>query len=403
MPTFSYTALDSGGSEVEGTVRAPDEPLARRRLREEGYRPLRIEPRTSWLNVKLRLPGRAGIGHRERGLFARQLATLLDAGVPLLRALGILEEQTDGEDFEGILRRIARDVKAGASFSEALAVHPDAFDDLFVSTVKAGEAGGVLTVVLERLADAAETHRELSTRLRSAALYPAVLCCLSVGVIIFLLTAVLPTFTALYREMDVPLPLATRIMLWGGEFVRRWWYLLLFVPAAGLYGFRVYRGTEAGRSRLDRWLMNLPLFGELLAKAAAARFARTLGTLLESGVPLLDAMDIVRDTLRNRVVVDLMTEVIESVRGGGTLSDPLLESDVFEPMVPHLIAVGERTGTLPEMLHRIADSYRTRVELRVKGLSSLIEPVLVLMLGLGMGMIILAVYVPLFRLMQVVG
>lgn len=403
MPTFSYTVLDSGGSEVTGTLRAPDETMARRRLEEEGYRLLEIEARTSWLSVEVRLPWDRTIGLRERGLLARQLATLLDAGVPLLRALNILEEQAGRQALAGLLRRVARDVEAGASLSEALAAHPQAFDELFVNTVRAGEAGGVLAPVLERLADMTETHRELRNRLRSAALYPIVLGCLTVGVVIFLLTAVLPAFTTLYREMGVPLPVPTRIMLAGGDFVRRWWYLLVLVPAAGWYGFRSYYGTEAGRDRLDRLLLRVPLFGELVGSVAAARFTRTLGSLLENGVPLLRAMDIVRDTLGNRAVTNLMDEVIESVRDGGTVSGPLYESDAFEPMVAHMIAVGERTGELPEVLHRIADTSRSRVETRVKGLSSLLEPLLIVVLGLSVGMIVLAMYVPLFRLMQVVG
>lgn len=403
MPTFSYTALDLGGSEVTGTLRAPDETTARRRLREEGYRLLQLEVRTSWLSVDLRLPWDRAIGPRERGMMARQLATLLEAGVPLLRALNILEEQVDRRPLRGILRRVGRDVETGASLSEALAAHPETFDELFVNTVRAGEAGDVLARVLERLAEMAETQRELRNRLRSATLYPLVLFGLTVGVVIFLLTAVLPAFTALYREMGVPLPVSTRIMLAGGEFVRRWWYLLVLAPAAGWYGFRSYYGSETGRHRVDRLLLKLPLFGQLVGSVAAARFTRILGTLLESGVPLLRAMDIARDTLGNRAVADLMNEVIESVRDGGTVSGPLHDSDAFEPMVAHMIAVGERTGQLSEVLHRIADTSRTRVEVRVKELSSLLEPLLIVVLGLAVGMIVLAMYVPLFRLMQVVG
>ncbi len=403
MKTYSYVARDDADSRREGVLEAPDENTARRRLRERGFRVLEVEPRSSWLSRHLPFVGGTGIGSRRRAGFARRLAILLDAGVPLLRALRILEEQTDHGDFGRVLRRVSRDVEAGLSFSEALSMHTGTFDELFVNTVRAGEAGGVLGSVLERLAEITEKNRELRDRVRSATLYPALLGCLAAGVVVFLLTAVLPTFAALYRDMNVQLPLATRFMMDGGRFLRTWWYLLALAPPAAWYGFRAYYATDAGERRVDGLLLRMPLFGGLLAKVAAARFTRTLGTLLESGVSLLEAIDLVRGTLGNRVLVNLMDDVARSVREGGTISDPMRESSVFDPMLPHMIAVGERTGRLPEMLHRIADIYRTRVDARVEGLSSLLEPVLIVGVGLAVGVIVLGMYLPLFQLMEVIG
>lgn len=403
VKTYFYVVRDDVGSRLEGTLEAPDENTARDRLRERGYRVLEIETRSSWLSRRLPFVGRTDVGPRRRAGFARRLSILLDAGVPLLRALRVLEEQTDHPGFERILRRVSRDVEAGLSFSEALSMHTGTFDELFVNTVRAGEAGGVLGTVLERLAEIADKNRELRDSVRSAMLYPALVGCLAGGVVIFLLTAVLPTFAALYRDMNVQLPLATRFMVDGGRFLRTWWYLLVPALPAAWYGFRGYYATDVGERRVDGLLLRMPLFGELIVKEAVARFARTLGTLLESGVSLLEAIDLVRGTLGNRILVNLMEEVALSVREGGTISDPIRESSVFDPMLPHMIAVGERTGRLPEMLHRVADIYRARVDARVEELSSLLEPALIVAVGLAVGVIVLGMYLPLFQLMEVIG
>lgn len=403
MPTYSYTALDRAQSEVSGTVEAADPSSARSQLRDQGYRPLDVREKRSWdLNLDIPLLGGSAINTQEKAVFARQMAVLLDAGVPLLRGINILEDQTDNEEFRRILGEIGQAIQGGASFSETLAAHSRAFDGLFVNMVRAGETGGVLDVVLERLAEFAEKNYELKSKVRSATMYPTFLFCFTVGAIVFLLTFVLPTFTTLYAEMGVQMPLPTRIVMGISGFMMNWWYLLVFLPIMGWYGLRWYYGTVVGERRIDRFLLTMPLFGELFEKVATARFTRTLGTLIESGVPLLEAVDIVQDTIGNRVIAELMDEVTDSISEGGTIHEPLEASDVFEPMVTHMIAVGEETGHLSEMLERIAETYERQVDDRVDALSSMVEPILIVFMGISVGVIVLAMFLPMFQLVNVV-
>jgi len=325
---------------------------------------------------------------RERAMLARRLAFLLKAGVPLVQAVHILEEQADNAR-AALLTRVRRDIRRGARFSEALGAHPDAFDDSFVEVVRAGEAGGV-------------TH-ERRARIRSAMLYPAFLVATALAAVVFLWTFVLPTFTSLYADMGMPLPLPTRLLVEGGEILVSRWYVFFGLPLVGWLGVRWFYASPVGRRRVDGWLLTLPVVGELVVQTMTARFARVLATLIDSGVNRLEALKVVRGTISNRAVAESLREAAERVREGGTVSESLDGSEVFEPMVVKMMAVGERSGELGEMLHWIARLYERRVEDRVEGLTALVEPVLVVSVGLTVGLVLLALYLPMFRLARVIG
>jgi len=404
MPKFKYEAMDSTGQEVTGTIEASGESAAVSSLRDQGYRPFEVNEISDG-GFELNIPFISGppVDQQEVALFTRQMATLLDAGLPLLRAVNIMKDQLDNEDFKDILDQVSQDIKGGASFSEALERHPDVFENLYVNMVKAGEVGGVMEAVLQRLADFAEKAQELRTKIKSATMYPAIMFCIAILVVVFLLIFVLPTFIDLFTEMGVELPLPTRIVISISDFLQHRWYVVLGMVFGASYAGKWYYGTDKGEYNIDKLKINLPVFGSLFRKVATARFTRTLATLVRSGVPILQAIDIVQDTIGNRVVAETMNEVRDSISEGDTISEPLHESGVFAPMVTHMISVGEETGSLDEMLGRIADTYEMQVEEMVEGLSSMLEPILILFMGIMVGTIVMAMFFPMFQLIAVVN
>lgn len=405
MPDFNYKAMDGSGDEISGTIEAPNENAAVAQLREQGYRPFEVNEESSGGFDLSAIPfiGGSSIDNEELALFTRQMATLLEAGLPLLRSVNIMQDQTENEEFQEVLGEISQDIQGGASFSEALEEHPSIFDDLYINMIKAGEVGGVLETVLERLAEFAEKAQELKTKIRGAVMYPAVVLCIAIGVVIFLLIFVLPTFISLFEQMDVKLPLPTRIVIFVSEVLQNQWWLLLGLGIGAYYGVKAYYNTEAGEYNLDKLKLNIPIFGPLFRKVSTARFTRTLGTLIRSGVPILQAIEIVQDTIGNRVIADTMDDVYDSISEGDTISEPLYEAGVFAPMVTHMISVGEETGNLDEMLGRIADTYEMQVDEMVEGLSSMIEPLLILFMGVMVGVIVTAMFFPMFQLVNAVG
>ncbi len=404
MPTFEYQAMDSSGQEVSGTIDAASESAASSQLKDQGYRPFEIAEKSEG-GFELKIPFFSGspVSGEEISLFTRQLATLLEAGLPLLRSINILEEQTENEDFKKILTSLSQDIQGGASFSEALGRHPDIFDELYINMVKAGEVGGVLETVLDRLAEFAEKNQELKTKIKSATMYPAIMFAIAILVVIFLMIFVLPTFIDLFTDMGVELPLPTRIVIGVSEFLQSRWYVVFGGVIAAYYGLKWYYGTEQGRYNIDKLQISVPIFGELFRKVATARFTRTLSTLIQSGVPILQAIEIVQDTIGNKVVAATMDDVYDSISEGDTISEPLHASGVFAPMVTHMISVGEETGNLDEMLGRIADNYEMQVDEMVEGLSSMLEPILILFMGVMVGVIVTAMFFPMFQLVSAVG
>lgn len=403
MPTYQYTAMDQGGEEVTGTLEAPSEDAVISQLKDQGYRPVDIREKTESFLSQIPFLGSAPADPEEIAIFTRQMATLLDAGLPLLRAVNVLEDQTENEEFKSVLQKISQDIQGGSSFSEALAAHPEVFDDLYVNMVKAGEAGGVLDEVLNRLAQFAEKRQELQAKIKSATMYPAIMGIIAVLVVVFLLIFVLPTFTSLFREMDVDLPIPTIIVISVSNFLQNYWWLVLLMLGGLYFAYSWWYETDRGEVVIDRAKLNIPVFGELNKKVQVARFARTLATLIKSGVPILEAIDIVQDTIGNRIIADTMDDVHDSISEGDTISEPLHESGIFPPMVTHMISVGEETGNLDEMLNRVADTYEMQVDEMVEGLSSMLEPILITFMGITIGVIVMAMFFPMFELVGAVG
>ena len=405
MPIYAYKALDAGGKETSGKIDAASEKLANTRLREQGMRPFELK------QVAEKAGGGGfsfGGGKKKVKLediatFSRQLATLLDAGLPLLRALNILMDQTENPGLKEIIGSLSADIQGGASFSEALGKHPAAFSKLFINMVKAGEIGGVLETVLDRLATFSEKDMELRTKIKGALTYPAIMGIVATGVVVFLLIFVIPVFVKMFGDVGLAMPLPTRIVVGASDFLVGYWYVCIGVIVVIVVGYKNMNKTEAGRMKIDQFKLKAPVFGKLNRNVCTARFTRTLGTLISSDVPILQALEIVKDTSSNEVIAAAIVKVTESITEGETISKPLHEAHVFPAMVTHMIAVGEETGALETMLNKIADQYDMIVDETVSALSSAIEPIMIVFMGVSVGTIVTALFFPMFDLVDVVG
>lgn len=406
MPTFKYLALDAAGAETTGTIEATNERLASTRLREQGLRPVEFSEVGEGIGgMAISIPGMGPkkVKPADRTIFTRQLSTLLDAGLPLLRALNILVEQSKGQRLGEILNDVKDRVQAGASFSEALAAHGDVFDKLYVSMVKAGEVGGVLEVVLDRLADFGEKAEALKAKVKSAAMYPSIMLAVAVIVVIILMVYVIPQFSKMFGDMGVALPLPTRLLIAFSNFlVSGGVFLVLGSPVLLFFAWKAARRFPQGEEMTDRWKLNAPLFGPLTQKTVTARFTRTLGTLVQSGVPILQALQIVKDTAGNVIVAKAIESVAASIQEGEGIAAPLHKTGIFPAMVTNMIAVGEETGALDNMLMKIADNYELQVDEAVKGLTSLMEPALIVCMGGVVGWIVASLFLPMFNITQAV-
>lgn len=423
MPRFAYTALDARGAEKSGLLDAPDVKQVAAILRGQGLfptdvaqtaatsaRPVKaakpVSPVSkaagSGIKMELRLPFVRLVGAKELAVFTRQLATLLRAGMPLLRGLEVLARQENNPGFHRVLEALAEAIKSGGTLSEAMVQHPRVFDRLYINMIKAGEAGGVLDVVLDRLARFQEKSLQLKGKITSAMVYPLIVMAVAVLILAGLLVFVVPKFKQIFADLlkGAPLPPLTQAVLTVSDAVKNHYLVVLAAAAALWIGLKVFRNTSAGARLLDTLLVKLPMFGELLLKAIIARFGRTLGTLLSSGVPILPALLITRDTCGNRCVAGAITEVHDRVKEGSPVARPLEATAVFPPMVTSMIDVGEHTGQLPEMLGKVADIYEDEVDNAVAGLSSLIEPILILFLALVVGTIVIALFLPIVRIVQ---
>lgn len=398
MPTFKYKALDATGGERVGTIDGANEKLVNSRLREMGLRPFEItETSSSGEGFKIPFFGGKKVKSEDLMQFTRSLATLIDAGLPLLRALTILEEQSENPAMREVIGRVKNDVTGGASFSEALGKHPKIFNKLYVSMIKAGEVGGVLEVVLDRLAEFAEKEQALRAKIKGAMMYPIILTVVAVGVVSLLMIAVVPQFISMFDEMGVKLPLITRVMIAVSNFMQNFWWALVVGGAGIYYLFQMWGKTESGRLIIDTYKLKLPLFGELIRKFITARFTRTLGTLLQSGVPILQSLTITRDVANNVIMAEAIDNVAAAIQEGAGMAEPLHKSGVFAPMVTNMIAVGEETGALDQMLNKIADNYELIVDEAVGGLTSMLEPILIVFMGTVVGSIVAALFLPMFQ------
>jgi len=403
MGTFQYTATDSAAKIVRGSMEASDERAVVTWLRANGYYPIKVgqpgvvtEARPGLVGFPTRL-GRAP-STQDVLAFTQQLATLLEAGMELDRCLAILLDLTDNQRFRSILRSMLADIQAGSSFADSLAKHPRLFSRLYVNMVKAGEASGVMEVILLRLAGFLERSKAVRDEVTSAMIYPLLLLLVGGGAIVVMMNFVIPRFAQIFADAKQLMPLPTRILLAISAFTTDYWWIFLAVIVVAWIALRAYLQAEQGKLRWDEFKLQVPLLGSLVREIEVSRFARTFGTLLQSGVPVLAAVAIVKETVTNRVIAGAMVRLQEGVKRGEGISGPLRATGAFPSFSIHMAKVGEETGKLEEMLIRVADTYDERVRRTVKRLTSLLEPVLILSLGAIVGFIVLSMLLAIFSI-----
>jgi general secretion pathway protein F len=404
MPTFVYRAADRQGQTIDGVMEAADTRAVAERLQRDAYFPIKItvqgERRSPW-SLGAGLGGRR-VSRRDLIAFIHQLGTLVDAGLPLDKALGILEELAPSPRLRAITADLLRSIRGGSSLAEAMAKHhPRPFSRMAINMVRAGEKGGVLEATLKRLAELTEETQEFREAVLSALIYPILLTAAGGGAVVFLLLFVIPRFVDIFRDLGQALPLPTQILLAVSTGLAQYWWLVGLGLLAAVLAGRVALSSEAGRARWDRLVLRMPLVGELATKTETARFARILGTLLKSGVPVLTALGVVRELSGNAVLARAIDRVADGVRRGAGIAGPLGESQAFPPMAVHLVRVGEETGRLEEMLLRLAQDLESDVRRLVKRLTGLLEPALILVMGLVIGFIVVALLMAIFSITEV--
>lgn len=405
MPdTYLYKVRDKAGKLIEGSLEADSTTLVANKLKQMGYIPIAIDKKsTSVASKELHLPGRKGkVKLKDIAVFSRQFATMINSGLSLLRSLNILAEQTENKVLAGIIGEVRQDVEKGASLSQALGRHPKAFSRLYVAMVRAGESGGVLDTVLLQLASTIEKQVELKGKIKSAMTYPIAVFALVLLIVTAMLVFIVPMFKDLYADLGGTLPLPTRVLLFVSGIMTKYFPIVLLAEGAAIWGFKRWIQTDKGRAAWDRAKLRIPIFGKLVRKTALTRFARTFGVLLRSGVPILESLEITSDTVGNTVVEKGIRAVQTGVRQGDSIARPLADHPVFPPMVVQMMAVGEETGALDEMLDKIADFYDQEVEAMVNSLTSLLEPMLICVLGSTVGGMIVALYMPMFNIINLV-
>ena len=405
MPAFKYQARNNLGKVTDGVIEADSEAAAAGALRQKRLEVVSISSVSGFSTFLTALTKKSGnITMKDVVVLSRQFSVMVNAGLPILQGLTIVAEQAENPDFRVVMTKVRDDISNGVPLSEAMAKHPKAFTTLYVNMIKAGEQGGILDVILERLSEYMEKAEGVSRKVKSAMMYPIVVMSVAVLVIIFLMVKVVPTFRDVFTSFGAKLPWPTQLIIDVSEFLSSKKAFLLLGALVG-FGFLVsmYRKTKTGAYNWDNMLMKIPVFGVLARKAAVAKFARTLGTLIKSGVPIMDALETVAKTAGNLVVERAVFNARDSVREGKTLTQPLKESKVFPPMVTQMINVGEETGALDQMLSKIADFYESEVDAAVEGLTSIIEPILIVFLGVTIGFIVVAMFMPMFELGNIVG
>jgi general secretion pathway protein F len=399
MPVFVYKAADRRGQTVDGVMEAPDARAVVERLHKEAYYPIKVSPhgeRAGWFSL-----GASTSRVRQRDLLAltQQLATLFEAGLPLDRALSILQDLADGPRVKAIVTDLLHSVRGGASFSEALARHhPRPFSRLYINMVRAGEKGGVLEVSLRRLAEFLEARAAFNDAVMSALAYPLVITTVGAGAIVFLMTFVIPRFATIFEDLGQTIPLPTQILLTVSAALQTYWWVGAIVVLAGVLAWRVWTANPEGRLAWDRTLLRLPLVGHLTMKVETARFARTLGTMLRSGVPVLGAMGVVGDMMSNQAVGVAVSRLADGVKRGGTIAVGMQQHGAFPALAIHMVRVGEETGRLEEMLLKVADTFETDVRTELKRVLGLLEPAIILGMGVLVAFIVVAMLLAIFSI-----
>ncbi len=406
MATFIYKGKTPTGHMKSGEIQAGNLAQATAALRRQSIVLVSVSEKKGLFATlnSINIPGLGKkITTKDLAIFSRQFATMIDAGLPLVQCLEILSSQHDNPEFKKILREVKASVEGGSTFADALGKHPKVFDSLFVNLVNAGEVGGILDTILNRLAIFLEKNEQLKGKIKSALTYPVVVIIIACIVVTGLLVFVVPIFDNMFADFGQALPAPTQVVVGLSNFLKNYWYILIgAIVGTGVFIKFSYR-TEKGRMTIDRLLLRAPVFGDLLRKTATARFTRTLGTMITSGVPILESLDIVSKTAGNALVESTIIGAKQSLSQGKTLADPLMESKVFPGMVTQMIAVGESTGALDAMLGKIADFYEQEVDVAVEALTSLIEPLLMAFLGIVVGGLVIALYLPIFQIAGVAG
>ncbi|MDB4875028.1 MAG: pilus assembly protein PilC [Gemmatimonadetes bacterium] len=398
MATYTYTARAVNGDLKSATIEAPNRDEVIKQLKQQRLNVIKIDEGVA---VKKKRGG--SIKMRDIVIFTRQFSTMINSGLPLVQALDILAQQSENPALKDTTRQVVFDVESGNTVADALRKHPKAFTELYVNMVAAGEAGGILDTILMRLAVFMEKNDALVRKVKGAMIYPGVIMSVAAIAITVLLLFVIPTFQSMFASANIPLPLPTRIVIGMSSLLKSYWWLVIVVVVSGMFLLRRYYATSAGKLVIDRLLLKAPVLGDVLRKSAVSRFTRTLGTLISSGVSILDGLEITAKTSGNRVIQDAIMESRASIAGGETIAAPLKKSQVFPPMVISMIAVGEQTGGLDEMLTKIADFYDEEVDAAVSGLLALMEPVMIVFLGVVVGGMVIAMYLPIFDMVNAAG
>ncbi len=401
MAVFAFSGRTRTGQAIKGEMEAPNREAVVAQLRRQQVLATSVKSKAK--DIEIKIPGFGGkVSERDLAIVTRQLATMIDAGLPLVQCLNILAQQQENKTFKKTLGDIQADVEAGSTFSAALRNHPKVFSTLYTNMVEAGEAGGILDTILNRLAVYIEKSLTLKKKIKSAMFYPMTIVSVALVVVIFLLLYVIPTFQGLFANFGATLPLPTVIVLELSNFVREYLLYMIGGLVGLIMGIRAYYRTAGGRKRIDGLMLQLPIVGPLIRKVAVAKFTRTLGTLVSSGVAILEGLDITARTAGNTVVEEAVQKARSAIAQGKTIAEPLQESKVFPPMVVQMIAIGEQTGALDRMLNKVADFYEEEVDIAVGTLTSLLEPLMVIFLGVVVGGVVIAMYLPIFKLISVV-
>jgi type IV pilus assembly protein PilC len=400
MPSYEWKGRDRNGNPQTGVLIGDSKEAVIAALRRQQIVVTTVKEKGKEIALP-RLGG--GIKSKDIAIFTRQFSVMIDAGLPLVQCLDILGQQQENKGFQKVILQVRQDVEGGSSLAEAMRKHPQAFDDLYVNMVAAGEAGGILDTILQRLAAYIEKTVKLKAQVKSALVYPVAVIAVAVIVVYVILWKVIPVFASLFEGLGASLPFLTQIVVGISNFIGRFWWLIFILVGGGIFALRQYYQTDQGRYQVDRLLLRTPVIGVLLRKIAVARFCRTLGTLLASGVAILESLEITARTSGNKVIEEAIFQVRKEVEEGKSLAEPLAKTNQFPPMVCQMIGVGEQTGAMDTMLNKVADFYEDEVDTAVAGMMSLLEPIIISFLGVVIGVIVVAMYLPMFQLISQIG
>ncbi len=404
MGKFAWEGTTKSGQSMKGEMEAPNEGAVQAQLRRQGISPGKIKERGKGFDIDIKIPGfEPKVTTKDIVIFTRQFATMIDAGLPLVQCLDILSKQQDNKTFKTILLQVKEDVESGSTFADALKKHPKAFDSLYVNLVAAGEIGGILDTILNRLAAYIEKALKLKKQVKSAMTYPMTIVGIAVLVIAVILVFVIPQFQSMFEGMGSQLPVPTLIVIWLSDALQRYFFLIIGGGYAIVWILKRIYGTPKGQLFFDALFLKLPVMGPLVRKVAVAKFTRTLGTMISSGVPILDGLDIVAKTAGNKIVENAIYKVAQSISEGKTIAEPLAESGVFPSMVCQMISVGEQSGSIDTMLNKVADFYDDEVDDAVGNLTAMMEPLLMVFLGTTVGGLVVAMYMPIFAMGDALG